>query len=104
MAAKPPTLKRKQATPRHEPVTPTYGQGRGGRPWRRLRAQILERDGYLCQCSDCARRLVPRLAHEVDHIKPVAEGGTDDPENLQAINRDCHKTKTQAEALRGKKR
>ena len=32
-----------------EPKASTYGQGRGGRPWRRLRARILLRDGYCCQ-------------------------------------------------------
>ena len=30
-----------------------YGQGRGGRPWRRLRARILARDCYMCQCPKC---------------------------------------------------
>lgn len=104
MATKPATLKRRALTARHEPEPVTYGQGRGGRPWRRLRAQILERDGYLCQCLVCKRRPVPKVAHEVDHIKPLAEGGTDDPNNLQAINRDCHKAKTLAEAMRGRKR
>lgn len=104
MATKPKTLKRKLLTARHEPEPATYGQGRGGRPWRRLRDQILERDGYLCQCPACKKRPVPKVAHEVDHIKPVAEGGTDDPGNLQAMNRDCHKAKTRAEATRGRQR
>lgn len=104
MATRPGTLKRKALTARHEPEPVTYGQGRGGRPWRRLRDQIMERDGHLCQCPACKKRPVPKVAHEVDHIKPVAFGGTDDPGNLQAINRDCHKAKTQAEALRGRKR
>lgn len=102
MATRPKTLKRKQITPRHEPEPIRYGQGRGGRPWRRLREQILERDGYLCQCQACEKRSVPLIAHEVDHIKPIAQGGTDDPKNLQAINRDCHKAKTRAEAVRGR--
>jgi len=72
--------------------------GRGGRPWRRLRDQVLVRDGYLCQCEDCQNRLLPLIAHEVDHIVPKAQGGTDDLGNLRAINRDCHRTKTQREA------
>jgi len=33
-------------------------------------------------------------------VVPVWEGGTDDPSNLQAINRDCHRAKTVAEAAR----
>ncbi|WP_221899405.1 HNH endonuclease [Xanthomonas sp. GW] len=40
-------------------------------------------------------------ATEVDHILNVAEGGTDDDANLQAICTDCHGAKTQAEARRG---
>lgn len=72
-----------------------------GRPWRRLREQILERDSYLCKCDDCQNAGRARLAHEVDHIIPIARGGTDDPSNLRAINRDCHRMKTQAEAAQG---
>jgi 5-methylcytosine-specific restriction protein A len=82
-----------------------YGQGRGGRPWRRKRDAVLKRDGYLCQCESCqADDNVPLLADEVDHIVPIAEGGTDDMSNLQAQNRHCHKRKTKAEAARGVKR
>jgi 5-methylcytosine-specific restriction protein A len=51
----------------------------------------MERDHYLCQCPECAKRQVPLVAHEVDHIKPKAEGGTDDESNLRAVNRECHK-------------
>ena len=38
-----------------------------------------------------------RPATEVDHILPLADGGTDDPGNLQAINQECHARKTVAE-------
>ena len=38
-----------------------------------------------------------RPATEVDHILPLADGGTDDLGNLQAINRECHARKTVAE-------
>ncbi|OXR49599.1 MULTISPECIES: HNH endonuclease [unclassified Pusillimonas] len=76
--------------------------GRGGRPWRRLRDYILARDGYLCQCRDCQKRLVPLVATEVDHIIPESQGGTDDHSNLRAINEDCHRKKTQAEARAGR--
>lgn len=53
---------------------------------------------WLCQCDNCKARPVPLPAHEVDHIIPLAAGGTDDPDNLQAINRDCHRAKTDSEA------
>lgn len=82
-----------------EPKASTYGQGRGGRPWRRLRERILQRDSYVCQA--CAREGRVQIAHEVDHIVNIAAGGTDDPGNLEAICRDCHQKKTQQEARRG---
>ncbi|MFW8567055.1 AAA family ATPase [Orrella sp. 11846] len=106
MATKPKTFKRAALTNRHEPLdvgaaktyAPVrYGQGRGGRPWRRLRLQILERDNYLCQCSDCKTRKIPLPAHEVDHISNELDASgklNDAPTNLRAINRDCHKALT----------
>lgn len=77
-------------------AAPTYGQGRGGRPWRRLRDQVMKRDGHMCQCEQCQGRVL--IAHEVDHIVPLSQGGTDDPANLRAMHRDCHKAKTAREA------
>lgn len=54
------------------------------RMWEMIRQQILERDGHRCVL--CGRR--GRL--EVDHIKPLAWGGNNDPDNLRALCRDCH--------------
>jgi 5-methylcytosine-specific restriction enzyme A len=71
-----------------------------GSAWDKLRLTILKRDGYLCQCNECKQAKRIRQADEVDHIVNKAEGGTDDPSNLQAINTDCHKRKTRAEAAR----
>lgn len=76
-----------------------YGQGRGGRPWRRKREAVLKRDGYICQ--PCKRENCTTLATEVDHVIPQAEGGSEDESNLQAICETCHKKKTRAEAARG---
>lgn len=75
-----------------------YGQGRGGRPWRRLREQILQRDAYLCQ--PCYRTGTLKAAAQVDHIVPLSKGGTDDPANLQAICLPCHTLKTQSEGAK----
>lgn len=69
-----------------------------GRPWRRLREQILKRDCYLCQCDACKATGALVEAQEVDHITPLANGGSDLPSNLRAINRDHHKLKTQRES------
>lgn len=81
------------------PVATTYGKGRGGRPWRRKRDAVMRRDQYLCQPCKQQGRITE--ATEVDHIVNVAEGGSDDEANLQAICTECHGVKTQAEARRG---
>ena len=72
-------------------------QQRGyGADWQRLRKEILERDGY--QCQPCRRRGLVTAADQVDHIKPKARGGNDDPRNLQSICTKCHRTKTASES------
>lgn len=50
------------------------------------------RDAHLCQ--RCLAKGRPTPATQVDHIIPKAKGGTDDPENLQAICDECHAEKT----------
>lgn len=78
-------------------------QERGyGAAWEQTRKRILSRDCGLCQCDDCKALTRVRVATEVDHRVPKAQGGTDDDGNLQAINRDCHKLKTAREALAGR--
>lgn len=82
----------------HRKIWSSEGEKRKlrGRPWARLRAKILKRDQMMCQCEKCkGKRLV---AHEVDHIKPLSQGGTDDEWNLRAMNRECHLTKSKREA------
>ena len=81
--------------------------GRGGRPWRRKRQRIFERDGYLCQPHKRLGKLVPVELHGLnagicDHKIPLAEGGTDDDENLETICQACDKAKTQDESRRGR--
>lgn len=66
-----------------------------GRPWRRLRERILKRDQYLCVA--CRKKGKLTEATEVDHIKPVAQQGTDDESNLQSLCAACHQAKTIAE-------
>lgn len=48
-----------------------------------VRRQVMERDGYRCQWPGCGTWI--DLA--VDHIIPVAKGGTNDPGNLQTLCR-----------------
>ena len=76
-------------------------QQRGyGAVWMRLRTLILKRDHYLCRTCLRQDRIV--AAHTVDHIVPKAEGGSDDPANLEAICVECHTVKTQAESNRSR--
>jgi len=52
-----------------------------------LRFAILARDGYRCQyCGASA----PAVTLHIDHIVPVAKGGTDDPENLITACETCN--------------
>lgn len=60
------------------------GRSIGGRPWRRIRNAVCERDGWRCLWCGKAGRL------EVDHIVPRSQGGTDDPANLRTLCRKCH--------------
>lgn len=67
-----------------------------------LRKRILSRDNHTCQKCGVHRSDNVRL--EVDHITPVAEGGTDAEENLQVLCSRCHRRKTRSEIQRGLKR
>lgn len=76
----------------------SWGQGRGGRPWRRLKQLIHERDMWTCcACHQVTTEL------ELDHIINVAIGGTDDDTNLQSLCVPCHKKKTLLESQAGQR-
>lgn len=73
-----------------------YGQGRGGRPWRRLVAAVKRRDQYTCKgCGKVTEQ------GACDHRIPKAHGGSDDLSNLQWLCDDgpdsCHAIKTRRE-------
>lgn len=61
------------------------------------RRDILERDGWLCQlCMQPIPRDVPArspVAATVDHIVPLARGGSHEPTNCQAAHRQCNTRK-----------
>lgn len=57
-------------------------------PWRRIRLEILERDGYRCQIRgpNCTK-----VADQVDHIIPAEQGGAPyEHSNLRAACRRCN--------------
>ena len=54
--------------------------------WRRIREQIIKRDG-CCQMCGTEERL------SVDHIVPRTHGGDDNPMNLQTLCSSCNSAK-----------
>jgi 5-methylcytosine-specific restriction enzyme A len=73
-------------------ATPTSSTGAvHAAGWPKLRASILDRDDHKCQIRGPRCRV---KADQVDHIREVADGGTDDPSNLQSVCEPCHRTKT----------
>lgn len=58
---------------------------------RRLRFEVLRRDGYTCRyCGGKA----PDVTLTVDHVVPVTLGGDDDPRNLVTACADCNAGKS----------
>ena len=78
------------------------------------RKTVLERDGYKCRICGISRQYlddkVPGLGEylrlEIDHIVPIAQGGTSDESNLQCLCWRCNslkgskKTNKQVNSLR----
>lgn len=68
--------------------------------WKRLRGLAKRRLPYWC--AQCGAELVTgRGGLELDHIVPVAEGGTDGLDNLQWLCSACHAEKSRRETARG---
>ena len=54
---------------------------------RHLRVQVLARDNYKCLMCGRAK---DAIALEVDHIRALADGGTDELHNLATLCKDCN--------------
>lgn len=72
--------------------------------WKSMRSFVFERDNYTC--SYCGKR---GIKLEVDHIKPLSRGGTNDYSNLTAACVRCNRQKankslTEFTAWRAKKK
>lgn len=65
---------------------PIHNQ-RYGYQWRKLRARFLNRHPL---CAQCRLNGKYTSATEVHHIKPLADGGTNDESNLMALCKSCH--------------
>jgi len=57
-----------------------------------LRRQILFRDGHRCKL--CGAEVASGAALHVDHIVPIARGGTTEAENLRALCSACNSAKS----------
>ena len=69
-----------------------------GRRWRRLRAEVLYDEPHCYLCGT--------FAHDddvVDHVRPLAAGGTDARENLRRCCRTCHTEKTSRESVEARR-
>lgn len=62
--------------------------------WHAIRERILVRD--CSRCAVCGRVVAGRQAH-VDHVIPLADGGTDADANLQVLCERHHGAKTRGE-------
>lgn len=57
---------------------------------RKLRHEVFKRDGYRCRECGASK---DETSLEIDHILPVAKGGTNDIDNLQTLCRECNRMK-----------
>lgn len=77
------TKDRQRETTRPSPTARGYDGA-----WRRLRAEILDRDGH--QCTRCGTAGEQGNPLTVDHITAKSHGGSDDPGNLRTLCKRCH--------------
>lgn len=61
---------------------------------KKIRFEVFKRDKFTCQYCG---RMSPDVILEVDHLKPVSKGGTDDILNLVTSCRDCNRGKRDRE-------
>ena len=73
-----------------------------GRKWQAIRRRILARDPICIECRARGKVTAASVSTVVDHIKGLAEGGSNEDTNLQGLCHDCHSRKTEAEAARAR--
>lgn len=63
------------------------------------RRQIAKRQNWLCAGQQCqeAQTKQELQEYDIDHIIPLHLGGTEEPDNLQALCPGCHRRKTDQE-------
>ena len=60
----------------------------------KARYSVLERAGFKCQCCGVKPSKDNDVTLEVDHIVPFSMGGSDNPDNLQALCYPCNRSKS----------
>lgn len=65
----------------------------------RVRHEVFKRDGY--RCRECGASRDEGATLEIDHIIPVANGGTNDIDNLQTLCKKCNRGKYTDEWIGG---
>lgn len=65
-----------------------------GRAGVKLRQQVRSEEPM---CRLCLARNLTRATDEIDHIKPLSAGGSNDRSNLQGLCKPCHEEKSARE-------
>ena len=76
----------------------------GGKCARSIVTCEVVQNGYATPVCPWGERTLPRDAADVDHTLPLADGGTDDEDNLQVLCKCCHGIKTAIETQERKYR
>ena len=53
------------------------------------------------ECNECATKIGGKIAYDIDHIRPLSNGGTNELDNIQPLCKSCHKNKTLSEQSDG---
>jgi 5-methylcytosine-specific restriction protein A len=78
---------------RQVPRQKTAQRGYGGL-WQRLRLMVLREEPL---CRECKKEGQVTEAKHVDHVLPIAQGGTNERSNLQSLCAHHHAIKTATE-------
>jgi len=103
MPSRPPTFRRPGVGERKAWERPLLYKDRRkrGRAGMRDRAQVLAEEPFCRTCLAAGKHVGSDV---VDHIKPLAWGGSDERENKQALCTPCHDEKSAAERLEARRR
>lgn len=83
--------------PKAQQAQPIVERTRGS-AWMGIRGRIVKRDEGLCQ--PCRRADRYQIGTQVDHKRPLFDGGTDDEWNLELTCKACHDLKSKLENAR----